>query len=201
MTPDYCSKNPCNCWWDCYINGAVLELSSISPREISEFQKITYFEQNPEKKADENVVVQYLLFSRTFSLRKMSVLCLNENIKGRGWGFVYNQISKYLNYSIVMKLTLFCCNVPLCRSIIVCPLAVLSPLFFLLHFCSKTEVLQAFQVYMKAYSLTKSVLSTDCNLSVKFTSHILPRNLTLHYLCLSLLVSKPTQLSILLHWL
>lgn len=51
MTPDYCSKNPCNCWWDCYLNGAVLELSSISPREISEFQKITSFEQNPEKKS------------------------------------------------------------------------------------------------------------------------------------------------------
>lgn len=65
------------------------------------------FEQNLETKADESVVIQYLLFSRTFNLMQMSVLCLNENIKGSGQGFVHSQISKYLNYSIVMKLTLF----------------------------------------------------------------------------------------------
>lgn len=115
MTPDYCSRKVHNCWWDCYINEAVLELSSISWREIFEFQKITHFKQNPETKADENVVILYLVFSRTFSLMEMSVLCLNENIKGRDQGFVH--ISKYLNYSIVMKLSLFPWNVPLHRSI------------------------------------------------------------------------------------
>lgn len=135
-------------------------------------------------------MVQYLLFSRTFSLREMSLLCLNENIKGRSWGFVHNQISKYLNYSIVMKLTLFCCNVPSHRSIIV------DLLQFCHHFSFcfiSVAKLKPCNHLMFTWKLILIISCTNCNLSSKFTPRIFPRKLTLLYLCLSLLISKPTQ--------
>lgn len=166
----------------------MLELSSISWREIFEFQKITFWRKPRNKsrwKCSDSIspIFQNLQFDGDVSIVS------EPEYQRQGRGFVHSQISKYLNYSIAAKLTLLPWSVPLCRSIIVA-LWKFFPTFFCFISVAK---LKSCKHLIFTWQLIPVVSCTHCNLSSKFTSRIFPRKLTLHYLCSSLPVSKPAQ--------